>query len=114
MKKFMITGGLVGFVLGLIFSLAQQSSWPAAIWRASVASFGAGILIRWWGGVWVKSVRRAYEEKMAAAAAKASPSAATLWLLNLSNKPCLLSSNKNRAPAGLRLGGARPFGVRTE
>ena len=70
MKKFMITGGLLGFLIGLVFGMVQESSWPSVIWRASVASLGAGILVRWWGGLWVRCLQQAYEEKLAAAEAK--------------------------------------------
>ena len=70
----MILGGLIGFLIGISFGIAQGSAWPAVIWRASIATFLAGILLRWWGAVWVKGLRQAHRERLAAA--EKMPSAA--------------------------------------
>jgi hypothetical protein len=69
MKKLMMLGGLLGFSTGLGFGLANGSSWPSVIWRASVAALCAGWLIRWWGGVWVRSLSESYADNLAAAPA---------------------------------------------
>ena len=69
MKKLMMLGGLLGFSIGLVFGLAYGSSWPSIIWRASVATLCAGWLIRWWGGVWVRSLRDGYAESLASESA---------------------------------------------
>ena len=69
MKKLMITGGLVGFLIGIATGLAQHSSWSSILWRASVAALAGGYLLKWWGGVWMKSLAEAYQEKLAAAEA---------------------------------------------
>ena len=77
MKKFMIAGGLLGFLIGLVFGLVQQSSWPSVLWKASVATFCAGLLFRWWAGVWVESIYAVRLQK-AAAEAKLADSEATV------------------------------------
>ena len=66
MRLWMILGGLLGFVIGISFGIAQGSAWPAVIWRASVATFLAGVLLRWWGGVWIKGLRQAQRDRLAA------------------------------------------------
>jgi hypothetical protein len=65
MKKLMITGGLLGFAIGVVFGLLQESQWPAVLWRASVAALCAGILLRWWGRLWARSVHMACRERQA-------------------------------------------------
>ena len=66
MRLWMILGGLIGFVIGISFGIAQGSAWPAVIWRASIATFLAGVLLRWWGAVWVKGLRQAQRERLVA------------------------------------------------
>jgi hypothetical protein len=68
----MILGGLIGFLIGISFGVAQGSAWPAVIWRASVATFLAGFLMRWWGGLWIKGLQQAQRERLAAAAEPAA------------------------------------------
>jgi hypothetical protein len=72
MKKLMMLGGLLGFSTGLVFGLACGSSWPSVIWRASVAALGAGWLIRWWGRVWVRSLREGFAANLAVEPARSS------------------------------------------
>ena len=69
MKKLMITGGFLGFLIGTSVGLAHHSSWSSILWRASVAAVSAGFLLRWWGQVWVNSLSEAHQEKLAAAEA---------------------------------------------
>jgi hypothetical protein len=66
MKKLMITGALLGYCLGLVLGLLQQSSWPSILWRASVACFVSAVLMRWWGQMWVKSWQIACYQKLVA------------------------------------------------
>jgi hypothetical protein len=70
MRLWMILGGLIGFLIGVSFGIAQGSAWPAVIWRASVATFLAGVVLRWWGGVWIRSLQQAQGERLLAAEAK--------------------------------------------
>jgi len=72
----MILGGLIGFLIGILFGLAQGSAWPAVIWRASVATVLAGVLLRWWAGIWIQSLRNAQRERLSVEARDAAaPSA---------------------------------------
>ena len=66
MKKFMITGGLLGFSIGLVSGFLQECDGPSVLWRASVAAFVAGILMRWWGRLWAQSVQEVCEQRLAA------------------------------------------------
>ena len=65
MKKLMIIGGLIGFLIGIVFGLMQGVAWPALFWRASVTTFAAGMLMRWWGRVWVRSLQESYAHRLA-------------------------------------------------
>jgi hypothetical protein len=78
MKKLLMAGGLVGFLIGLVLGLLQQSTWPSIFWRSSVAALAAGLLIRWWGRVWVRSLREAYSERLAAEERAAAPPASSV------------------------------------
>lgn len=67
MKILMILGGLLGFLIGAGFGLAQTSAWPDALWRASVTALGGGLLLRWWGRMWIQCFVQAQQEKFATA-----------------------------------------------
>ncbi len=71
MKKLMILGGLMGFLIGVGFGLAQASEWPSVIWRASIAAYVGGLLLRWWGRIWVQSFQEACEQRENVPAAEA-------------------------------------------
>ena len=66
MKLIMVLGGLLGLGIGLCFSWAQGSPWPAAVWRSAITALLGGILLRWWGRLWVRCLRDAHREKQAA------------------------------------------------
>ncbi|HMJ88284.1 MAG TPA: hypothetical protein VK530_00625 [Candidatus Acidoferrum sp.] len=63
MKSLMILGALIGFSIGLLFGLADNGEWPSALWRASAAALIAGVMLRWWGRVWVQNLRQAAEAR---------------------------------------------------
>ena len=67
MRLMMLAGGLIGFTIGITFGVAHGSAWPDAIWRASVAALLAGVLLRWWGRVWINSLHAALRERAAKA-----------------------------------------------
>ena len=71
MKKMMTIGGLAGFGSGILLGLAQDCSWPAILWRSSVAAVAAGLLLRWWGKIWMLSLQQSYFEQVAASVAPA-------------------------------------------
>ena len=72
MKLIMVLGGLIGFAIGFGFSWAQGSAWPTIVWRAAGMALLAGMLLRWWGRLWVRCLRDAYQEKRVLAAALAA------------------------------------------
>ena len=76
MKLLMIIGGCAGFLLGLARGLAQGSAWPTVLWRASAAALVAGILMRWWGKLWIDSLAHARREKSAASKNESTPAKA--------------------------------------
>jgi hypothetical protein len=63
MKSLMILGGAVGFATGLLFSWAQRGSWPNSLWHACLAAYLAGMLMRWWGNAWRKSLAASLNER---------------------------------------------------
>jgi hypothetical protein len=67
MKLLMLTGAFLGFGIGIGFSWAQTSAWPDVLWRACAAAYGGGLLLRWWGRLWIRSLREVSEERLAAA-----------------------------------------------
>jgi hypothetical protein len=74
MKLLMLTGAFLGFVIGAGFSWAETSAWPDVLWRAGVAAYVGGLLLRWWGRLWMKGLREVCEARIAdAARAKATP-----------------------------------------
>lgn len=72
MKKLMMMGGLMGFLIGIICGIAQGVTWPALFLRASVAALAAGLLLRWWGRVWIRSRQDSCDQRMATEAASQS------------------------------------------
>jgi hypothetical protein len=66
MKLIMVLGGCIGFVIGFGFSWAQGSPWPAVVWRAAIAALLAGVLLRWWGRLWIRCLQQSRRERQAA------------------------------------------------
>jgi hypothetical protein len=63
MKSLMILGSIIGFVIGASFGLVAESSWPTSLWRACVAALAAGVLIRWWGRMWMNGLRDSLHQR---------------------------------------------------
>ena len=64
MKLLMITGGLLGFLSATAVGLALDLSWSSIFWHASVSACLTGLLLRWWGAVWIRSLRLAIIERL--------------------------------------------------
>jgi len=75
MKKLMILGAILGFSAGLVFGLMQNSPWPDVLWRASIVCFASSYLFRWWGRVWLRSLRQAQTERLHLAQFDQAPNA---------------------------------------
>lgn len=63
MKLIILLGALIGFSIGMFWGWANQSPWPSVMWRSCAAAYGAGLLMRWWGRMWVKSLYEAHTER---------------------------------------------------
>ena len=63
MKALMMLGAIVGFLIGTGFGLAGKSPWPDALWRAGAAALAAAVLTRWWGGIWLRGLKEALEDR---------------------------------------------------
>jgi hypothetical protein len=62
----MIIGGLLGFAIGMALGASTEGADAATmLWRACVAGVAGGFLLRWWGRVWVRCLREAYEQRVA-------------------------------------------------
>jgi hypothetical protein len=77
MKTLMLTGALIGFVLGITLGLVGQAQWPSMLWHACAAAAVLGLLTRWWAGVWVSSLRASLEQRRAVEAAVRPPNPPT-------------------------------------
>jgi membrane associated rhomboid family serine protease len=66
MKLIMVFGGLIGFAIGVGFSWAQGSPWPSVVWRAAIAALLAGLLLRWWGRLWIQCLQQSHRERQEA------------------------------------------------
>jgi hypothetical protein len=73
MRLLMILGGLIGFLIGISLGAAQGASLPEILWRSSVAAFLAGVVLRWWGKVWMTSLKKELQDRSAAAHKPESP-----------------------------------------
>ena len=72
MKSLMILGGMTGFVLGVVLGLIKDTSWPTILWRSSVAALAGGILLKWWGQIWMNSLAEAQRQRQEAGETKFS------------------------------------------
>lgn len=78
MKRLMILGGLLGFLISTGLGLMQDCTGPSILWRASVSAAAGGLLFRWWCSIWIRGLRESHLAKLNATpnplAASSSPS----------------------------------------
>lgn len=65
MKKMMIMGGMLGFVIGAVTGLVKDVSWPALFLRSCVVALISGLLFRWWGQVMLNGLKDSLAVKAA-------------------------------------------------
>lgn len=65
MKQMMMLGAIIGLLIGICLGWTQGSAWPTILFQSSVAAYLAGLLMRWWGRVWLQSLEKAYTERLA-------------------------------------------------
>ncbi len=63
MKKLMLLGGMLGFGIGAIFGRLQEASDSTILWRSCVAALAAGLLMRWWGKLWITNLKDTLAEQ---------------------------------------------------
>ena len=78
MKMFMLTGTLIGFLLGIALGLAGRADWPSIFLHATVAAAALGWLMRWWGGVWLRGWQTSCEQRRLAEAVARQQAQSTL------------------------------------
>jgi hypothetical protein len=69
MKLLLLIGGLLGFLIGFIFSWAESSSWPSCLWHACLAAYVTGLLMRWWGNAWMRHLQQSLQDQQSLAMA---------------------------------------------
>ncbi len=69
MKVLMLVGALAGFTIGAGCGWAQGCHASDILWRAALGAYAGGLLLRWWGRLWLKSLRQACVDRVDAAAA---------------------------------------------
>lgn len=77
MKVLMLTGAVIGFLLGIGLGIAGEVNWPSVFLRAAFAAVGLGLLMRWWGGVWLRGVQASHEQRCLAEAVARQQSQST-------------------------------------
>jgi galactitol-specific phosphotransferase system IIC component len=70
----MLSGTMIGFLLGIGLGLAGRADWPSVFLHATAAAAAVGWLMRWWGGVWLRGLRTSCEQRrLAEALARQQP-----------------------------------------
>jgi hypothetical protein len=63
MRSLLILGGFVGFLLGIIVGVTGGTSWPTILWRSSIGALVGGLVFRWWGVLWMRSLDDAQRQR---------------------------------------------------
>ena len=65
MKHLMILGGMIGFIgSGILGWMAREETLWLLV-KASIATCIGGLMLRWWGHLWLNSLKVAVREEMA-------------------------------------------------
>ncbi|MGB1054940.1 MAG: hypothetical protein ACPG4V_14225 [Limisphaerales bacterium] len=65
MKHLMILGGMIGFMgSGILSWMAREEAMWLLI-KACLATCIGGLMLRWWGQLWLSSLKVAVQEEMA-------------------------------------------------
>lgn len=67
MKRMMLTGAMTGFACGFGIGWARETPLEDAFFHACLGAYLVGMLMRWWGGVWVQGLRESCAERAAVA-----------------------------------------------
>lgn len=62
-RTLMLLGALTGFAIGIGFGLARQGDSKWIFLKACVAAYLAALLMRWWGRIWIRSIREMHQEQ---------------------------------------------------
>jgi len=73
MKLLMLFGGVLGFGIGMICSVAHENSWPHCLLHAALAAYAGGWLMLWWGRAWQQNLKASALEQANRAAATSAP-----------------------------------------
>ncbi len=64
-KTLMLLGALTGFGIGIGFGLARQGDSKWVFLKACIAAYIAALMMRWWGRIWIRSIKEMHQEKRA-------------------------------------------------
>ena len=64
MKNLMILGGCLGFVGGSVIGWMNQNEVFVLLTKACLATCIGGWLLRWWGQLWLNSLKVAVQEEL--------------------------------------------------
>lgn len=86
MKIFMLTGAMLGFLLGIALGLGAGSDWPSTLWHACAGALALGVLMRWWARVWLRGFHETLEQRRSTQATAGPQSSGPQLALNLPRK----------------------------
>jgi hypothetical protein len=66
MKMLMLAGGVLGLGVVVAVGWFRGNSWDSILWRACLGAYAGALLMRWWGGLWMKGLSDARRERKAA------------------------------------------------
>ena len=58
MKSLLLVGGVLGWGVGMGFSLSRGNAWSTSFWHGCLAAYLSALLMRWWGRAWRKSLEQ--------------------------------------------------------